>query len=122
MTAIPASATSRATETCTSGSCMPKVTQWLAVTGCSNPVSTTWRARSRSVSTAGSSISSTCRSRPIPASVATAREWAINPGPSGSRCGQPPIRSTPTSIAASSASRLTRPSGPVIGFEGSATT
>ena len=40
---------------------------------------------------------------------------------SGSRCGHPPIRSTPASTADANAARLSAPSHPVIGEIASAT-
>ncbi len=120
-TAMPASATSPATSSWTLGGCMPRVTQWLAATSPPNPESITCRASSRRVSTDGSSISSTWRSMPIPASAASAIALRMSAGPSGSRWGHPPTKSTPSSTAASRAARLPAPSAPVTGLLVSAT-
>ena len=67
---MPAAATASATARWRSGGCMPRLTQWLAVTGPANPVAVTTAARSPSPSTDGSSVSSVCRSTPTPWSAA----------------------------------------------------
>ena len=79
ITEMPAAATSAATAACTSGGCIPRLTQWLAATSPSKPLSLTWRASSRRVNTDGSSVSSVCRSMSRPADVAsasTSEMWA----------------------------------------------
>ena len=50
---MPAAATASAIARCRSGGCIPRLTQWLAVTGRSNPVAVTTAARSPSPSTRG---------------------------------------------------------------------
>ena len=67
---MPAAATASATSRWRSSGCSPRLTQWLAVTGCGNSSLTTSSARSASPSTDGSSTSSVCRSTPTPRSAA----------------------------------------------------
>ena len=99
------------------GSCIPRLTQWLAVTGCSNPSEHhAWRGRpGRARRHRASRRCAGRRRHPDPSAVCRKTSVASADRASPSRCGQPPTRSAPASSASRSSARWSAPSGPMTG-------
>ena len=110
---MPAAATS-AVSRCRAGDCIPRLTQWLAVTANSNPLAVRKR-RDRRARRRSSSVSSVCKSTPTPWSAAMARNVSVAARASPSRWGQPPTRSAPAPRASRRSARWSAPAVPVIG-------
>ncbi len=111
-TLMPAAATFSATRCCTASVCMPRLTQWLAVTRWGKPLASTRSARSSRAKRVGSRVSSVCRSIGRPASAATVRNRSLAAAGSSSRWGQPPMPSMPIATASRRAPAGCAPAGP----------
>ena len=89
------------------GGCMPRLTQWLAVTGCGEPGRRRRRRRGRRARRPSGRASRRCAGRRRRRARRRSRGRSRSPAAcrAVSRCGQPPTRSAPAASASRSSAR-----------------